>query len=175
MDFDANLDPSLTSRRAVLRLGAGLCAWACAGCGGAAPTKEPDTAADPADAGPADGQDPAQTDEVCPPAPDALDSRWVAVPLAAYPALAAVGGGVAIDLNGRRLVVAQPSAGCFAAVDRACTHQGCDVAFAEGRFLCPCHGAAFDVDGAVLSGPTIVPLGSYPAALRGELVWVRVG
>lgn len=166
------------SRRAVLeaglRAGAGLCLWACGGCGAAPGTKDSAGAVNPGEDSAAASGDGAATDG-CAEAPDALDSSWVAVPLAAYPALAEVGAGVAVDLGGKALVVAQPSAGCFAAVDRACTHQGCPVGFSEGRFLCPCHGAAFDLDGAVLSGPTPVPLRSYPAALRGEVVWVRVG
>jgi len=168
----------IPSRRAVLegglRLGLGLCAWACGGCGGA-PAKDSAPAGgsgvDSAAGGGADGAGAG----ACPEAPDVLDASWVAVPLAANPDLAEVGGGVALDLSGRQLVVAQPTAGCFVAVDRSCTHEGCPVAFREGRFLCPCHGAAFDLDGAVLSGPTPVPLGSYPAALRGEVVWVKTG
>ncbi|MBL8619500.1 MAG: Rieske (2Fe-2S) protein [Deltaproteobacteria bacterium] len=172
-----DLAPPSPSRRALLegglRLGLGLCAWACGGCGGPTGKDSAPVGASGVDSA-AGGGDGGATDG-CAEAPDALDASWVAVPLAANPGLAEVGGGVALDLSGRRLVVAQPSAGCFVAVDRACTHQGCDVAFREGRFLCPCHGAAFDLDGAVLSGPTPVPLASYPAALRGEVVWVKTG
>ncbi len=52
------------------------------------------------------------------------------------------------------------------AYDAVCTHQGCTVGYdsASGLLLCPCHGAVFDPTqaGAVLSGPTNIPLTSLP-------------
>ncbi len=46
------------------------------------------------------------------------------------------------------------------AVSVRCTHPGCLVRFngAEESWDCPCHGSRFDVDGAVLEGPTTAPL-----------------
>lgn len=36
----------------------------------------------------------------------------------------------------------------------SCTHFGCEVAVqADGSFLCPCHGSAFDKTGAATKGP----------------------
>lgn len=100
------------------------------------------------------------------------DPGWVAVPVDPLPA---TGEGVAIEIEGTAVILARPHEDCTVVVSRICTHQGCDVAFVEGRFVCPCHGAAFRIDGSVLSGPTSVPLASYPAQLVDGVVWVQMG
>ena len=54
----------------------------------------------------------------------------------------------------------------------ACTHAGCDVAWRDkGSFICPCHGAQFDAEGAVLKGPARAPLAELPSRIEnGELL-----
>jgi menaquinol-cytochrome c reductase iron-sulfur subunit len=44
-----------------------------------------------------------------------------------------------------------------------CTHLGCAYHWdgRTGRFLCPCHGSTFSLDGQVLSGPAPRPLDRY--------------
>lgn len=61
------------------------------------------------------------------------------------------------------------------AVSLVCTHLGCLVEWSrEGRqFVCPCHRAAFDVEGRVLYGPPPRALTSYDAVVRGDRVVVR--
>jgi len=46
------------------------------------------------------------------------------------------------------------------AFDAACTHLGCLVSWDQNEhvFRCPCHGAVFDDQGAVVKGPVNVPL-----------------
>ena len=48
----------------------------------------------------------------------------------------------------------------FYALVRNCTHMGCipNLSAAGDRFLCPCHGSVFDLDGNVLKGPAPEPL-----------------
>lgn len=50
--------------------------------------------------------------------------------------------------------------GVIHAVSPSCTHLKCDVAWntAEKSWDCPCHGARYDCDGNVLTGPADAPL-----------------
>lgn len=58
----------------------------------------------------------------------------------------------------------QRSAGRLRAVSGTCTHQGCRLSLAAHprRLVCPCHGAAFALDGAVLSHQLPVTLTALP-------------
>lgn len=48
------------------------------------------------------------------------------------------------------------------ALSLTCTHQGCTVSKQEdGKYLCPCHGALYDENGKVLTGPAKRDLAQY--------------
>jgi len=69
---------------------------------------------------------------------------------------------------GDRLFALQP--GGTRALSLTCTHQGCSVhrevvANGEG-FQCPCHGAAYDANGAVVQGPAEKDLTQYRVLKR---------
>jgi Rieske Fe-S protein len=71
-------------------------------------------------------------------------------------------------------VVAQDANGYFA-FSAICTHQGCQVNppnAATGKSSCPCHGAQFDGNGAVLRGPARSPLPHYAVAVCGSHLYV---
>lgn len=63
------------------------------------------------------------------------------------------------------------------AVNSTCTHQGCLVNWNAERksFICPCHGAAYAVDGSVQNPPATKPLTTYPVQIDGQNVQVKVG
>ena len=46
-------------------------------------------------------------------------------------------------------------AAAFKALSPVCSHAGCEVEYVEPdkKFLCPCHGAEFDVQGGLTKGP----------------------
>lgn len=160
-----------TSRRELLQAGGLGALGLCLGCGSRLPPATQDSAA-PDSAG-------SSGDSAAPSGPGPCEDEaqagrggWQVVPLEALPE---PGAGMPVELEGHAVVLARPEEGCAVVVARACTHQGCDVAFSEGRFVCPCHGAAFGLDGRVLSGPTSVPLRRYPAELRDGVLWVDLG
>lgn len=161
------------TRRVVLRQGALVVLGAAAGCQ-RGPLKPPGWDSGGSTGGAAGGDDAAPVDP-CAEQPEAGGPGWSAISLSTFSALAVVGGSVSVDLGGHRLAVAQPAEGCFVAVSRVCTHQGCETAYDAGRFVCPCHGAVFDLDGSVLAGPTPVPVEAFEAGRVGDVVWVRTG
>ncbi|MEE2059452.1 Rieske (2Fe-2S) protein [Rhodococcus artemisiae] len=82
-----------------------------------------------------------------------------------------VGSGV--FLEGKRLVVTQPTAGDFHAFVAICTHQGCNITDVEDDLIvCRCHGSKFALDGVPVAGPAQKPLKSRPAQMRGTDVVV---
>jgi thiosulfate dehydrogenase (quinone) large subunit len=56
-------------------------------------------------------------------------------------------------------IVVRHSDGSLAAFSAVCTHAGCQVGFASGVLVCPCHGSEFSAStGAVLRGPAVTAL-----------------
>ncbi|MBI2069620.1 MAG: ubiquinol-cytochrome c reductase iron-sulfur subunit [Elusimicrobia bacterium] len=63
----------------------------------------------------------------------------------------------------------------FIAFDPRCTHLGCPYRWddAKKQFLCPCHTAAFAIDGQVVSGPPPRPLDRYTTKVVGGRLFVQ--
>lgn len=59
----------------------------------------------------------------------------------------------------------QRTNGQLRAVSGICTHQGCRLSLAArpARLVCPCHGATFTLDGAVLTHRFPIPLAALPS------------
>lgn len=55
-----------------------------------------------------------------------------------------------------------------------CTHLGCIVDWDEEqhRFVCPCHGGAFDLTGRVIAGPPPRPLPAYAVHVVNGKIYV---
>ena len=68
-----------------------------------------------------------------------------------------------------RIFVCRDQGGIYA-LSAICTHAGCNCNFNGGGldFTCPCHGSAFDFNGAVTRGPAVSPLAHYSCALDGN-------
>ena len=82
-----------------------------------------------------------------------------------------VGGSVEASLNGKPILVSQPTAGKVIAFSAVCTHQGCVVKPVGKEFDCPCHGSKFDaMTGEVLGGPAPSPLVAVPVSVTGDSV-----
>lgn len=64
--------------------------------------------------------------------------------------------------DGAPVLIVRQSAGQFLALSMQCTHQGCTIGAPSGGIMtCPCHGAQFDLQGAVVRGPAAFPLHRY--------------
>lgn len=79
-----------------------------------------------------------------------------------------VGGTLSATVDGKPLLLAQPSEGkvvCFSAI---CTHQGCTVDAAAQDFECPCHGSTYAAaTGAVTHGPAEHALAKVKVTVSG--------
>ncbi len=81
-----------------------------------------------------------------------------------------------IRIQSDTILVGKDMKGRFFALSAICTHKGCLVEWkkGEGRLLCPCHAALFDLKGNVLSGPAQRSLRSYSVDLMGDSIYLRV-
>ena len=79
-----------------------------------------------------------------------------------------VGNAVSATLDGKPILISQPTAGTIVAFTAICTHQGCTVAPAGKEFQCPCHGSVYNAaTGAVINGPAPLPLAAIPVKVEG--------
>ncbi len=69
------------------------------------------------------------------------------------------------------VIVARDDKGVYG-MSRICTHQGCPVddtsSGIAGGLHCPCHGSAFDGNGAVTHGPAGAPLQHYAVTIASD-------
>lgn len=139
--------PTDLSRRTVIIVGGGA-TLALAGCSAEpAPTDETTDAGTPADGGGTPGTEIAK--------------------LADIP----VGGSISATLDGKPILVAQPTAGEVVAFSAICTHKGCPVKPDGAEFACPCHGSRYDAaNGAVTAGPAQRALDPVEVTVDGDSV-----
>jgi Rieske Fe-S protein len=78
-----------------------------------------------------------------------------------YPALATVGGVALVSLSGAPIAIVRTSATSFIALSRVCPHQGGIVNESNTRFVCPNHGATFDLNGNWIGGQPTSNLHQY--------------
>lgn len=83
-----------------------------------------------------------------------------------------LGGSKKFHIGGAPAIVVHTKDG-FVAFSLVCSHLGCLVNWetAKSEFLCPCHGAVFDINGHVVSGPP--PTGLEPFETKvvdGEVI-----
>ena len=65
------------------------------------------------------------------------------------------GTGKVVEVNGKKIAAYRDDAGAIHALNPVCTHAACIVGWngEEKSWDCPCHGARYDIDGNVLTGP----------------------
>ena len=142
------------SRRTMILVGGGT-ALALAGCATQpATTDETTDAAAPSDGGGS-------------PTADAGTGGAEIAKLADIP----VGGSISATLDGKPILVAQPTEGMVVAFSAICTHKGCVVKPDAAEFACPCHGSRYDsANGEVTAGPAPRALDSVKVTVDGDSV-----
>jgi glycine/D-amino acid oxidase-like deaminating enzyme/nitrite reductase/ring-hydroxylating ferredoxin subunit len=71
------------------------------------------------------------------------------------------GAGKVVEIDGQKIAAYKDQEGRLHTLNPICTHAGCIVNWngEEKSWDCPCHGARFDIDGKVLTGPATKGLG----------------
>jgi nitrite reductase/ring-hydroxylating ferredoxin subunit len=103
---------------------------------------------------------------------DVKDPQWVPVIAAS-----AVADGQAVRFSAAAVEgFVVNSGGQFDALSAVCTHMGCILKFnADTRHLdCPCHGAAFDLEGAPVRSEYLKSLARVQSRVRDGMVEVQV-
>jgi Rieske Fe-S protein len=78
-----------------------------------------------------------------------------------YPALGSVGGVAMVTLGGAPVAIVRTGASAFLALSRVCPHQGGTVGQSGNAFVCPVHGAQFNLSGQWIGGQPTSSLHQY--------------
>jgi cytochrome b6-f complex iron-sulfur subunit len=78
-----------------------------------------------------------------------------------YPSLANVGGVAIVTIGSAPLAIVRTGASSFVALSRVCPHQGGIVQLQSNEFICPQHGATFNLSGTWIGGQRTNSLHSY--------------
>jgi cytochrome b6-f complex iron-sulfur subunit len=74
-----------------------------------------------------------------------------------------VGGFEVVETPTDKIIVARTGPASIVACSAICTHKGCTVGYEHDakQFVCPCHGARYELTGKVVKGPAKRDLKSY--------------
>lgn len=86
-------------------------------------------------------------------------------------AVVTVGGTILIN---DETILIRSSQTQFLALSLLCTHKGCTVEKDGSKFVCPCHGSEYTLDGKVTQGPSKTDLKSYTTTYDSEKNTVTV-
>ena len=78
-----------------------------------------------------------------------------------YPTLANVGGVAMVTLGSAPVAIVRSSSSSFLALSRVCPHQGGIVQLANNDFVCPVHGATYNLSGQWIGGQRASSLHQY--------------
>jgi Phenylpropionate dioxygenase and related ring-hydroxylating dioxygenases, large terminal subunit len=92
-----------------------------------------------------------------------------------YPALANVGGVALVNASGSPVAVVRTSTSTFVALSRICPHQGGTIDTVSGGFLCPIHGAQFNINGTWIGGQRTSSMRSYATSYNASTGIVTIG
>jgi len=103
-----------------------------------------------------------------------ISDEDIVVKLSDNAALGTVGGSVKIN---DELILIRRNDTSFIALRTICTHKGCDVELEGDKFICPCHGSEYTLDGKVTLGPAEKDLKSYQTTFDSDkgTVTIKMG
>ena len=76
-----------------------------------------------------------------------------------------VGGSVKVN---DELMLIKKSETEFLAIRTICMHKGCDVDLEGNKFICPCHGSEYTLEGKVTQGPSKADLKTFETMFDSE-------
>jgi Rieske Fe-S protein len=79
--------------------------------------------------------------------------------------LSKVYGGIFLDDEDMLVRVSQTK---YVALSLICKHKGCTVELTGKKFVCPCHGSEYAIDGKVIEGPAKKNLDTYETTYDPE-------
>jgi len=78
-----------------------------------------------------------------------------------YPPLANVGGVAMLYIGSAPIAIVRTSDSTFIALSRICPHQGGTIGLGSNDFVCPVHGATFNLSGQWIGGQRTSNMHSY--------------
>jgi cytochrome b6-f complex iron-sulfur subunit len=110
-----------------------------------------------------------------PAVPATLNGRVVSIALDSATALSAVGSAAIVQTSLGSFLVAHTGPDTYTALGSTCTHEACTVnGFANGRYVCPCHGSQYTTSGSVVTGPATRALPQFPTQVAGSVLTFTV-
>jgi Rieske Fe-S protein len=92
-----------------------------------------------------------------------------------FPTLANVGGVAVMALGGAPVAIVRTGTSTFLALSRVCTHQGGIVEQSGNRWVCPVHGATYDLNGNWIGGQRTSSLHQYTTAYDAASNTLTIG